>query len=72
MLLKTVVRAGLLAIGATFIAALLSIVGGPGVTALDWSVYDRWLRSRPPVAETPRLVVIARDAASETRFGGKT
>jgi len=48
----------------------LVIVGGPGITALDWSVYDRWLRSRAPVADTPRLVVIARDAASEARFGG--
>src|SRR5262249_31839223 len=28
-----------------------------------------WLRSRPPVAETPRLVVFAREAASERRFG---
>jgi DNA-binding NtrC family response regulator len=46
------------------------VVGGPGITALDWSVYDRWLRSRAPVADTPRLVVIARDAASEARFGG--
>ena len=46
------------------------VVGGPGITALDWSVYDRWLRSRAPVADTPRLIVIARDAASEARFGG--
>src|SRR5262249_34414873 len=67
--LKTLVRGALLAIGATLIAALLVLLGGPGVTALDWSVYDRWLRSRPPVAETPRLVVFARDAASETRLG---
>ena len=44
-------------------------MGGAGVTALDWSVYDRWLRSRAPVADTPRLVVIARDAASDARFG---
>ena len=63
------VRAGLLAIGATLIAALVVLVGGAGVAALDWSVYDRWLRSRAVVADTPRLVVIARDAASEARLG---
>jgi len=39
------------------------------VTALDWSVYDRWLRARVTVADTPSLVVVARDAASEARFG---
>ena len=32
-------------------------------------MYDRWLRSRSPVADTPRLVIVARDAASEARFG---
>jgi len=39
------------------------------VTALDWSVYDRWVRARQPVADTQRLVIVARDAASEARFG---
>src|SRR5262249_4649854 len=67
--LSTLVRAGLVAIGATLVAALLVLMGGAAVTALDWSVYDRWLRSRAPVADTPRLVVIARDAASDARFG---
>ena len=47
----------------------MSLLGGPGVTALDWSVYDRWLRSRAPAGDTPRLVIVARDAASEARFG---
>src|SRR2546425_6553441 len=67
--LKTLGRAALLAVGATLIAAAVSLVGGAGVTALDWSVYDRWLRSRAPVADTPRLVIVARDPASEARFG---
>jgi len=39
------------------------------VTAVDWSVYDRWLRARHPVADTARLVIVARDAASDARFG---
>jgi len=65
----TVVQAAVLAIGATLLAAFGSLLGGAGVTALDWSVYDRWLRSRAPVSETPRLVIVARDPASEARFG---
>jgi DNA-binding NtrC family response regulator len=59
-------------VSATLIAAVVSLVGGAGVTALDWSVYDRWLRSRAPVADTPRLVIVARDDASEARFGRGT
>jgi DNA-binding NtrC family response regulator len=64
-----VVRAGALAVGATLLAAAMSLLGGPGVTALDWSVYDTWLRARVSVAETPTLVIVARDAAGEMRFG---
>src|SRR6266403_2279708 len=70
--LKTLGRAALLAVGATLIAAVVSLLGGAGVTALDWSVYDRWLRARTPVLDTPRLVVIARDPTSEARFGTGT
>src|SRR5207247_781855 len=54
---------------AILIRAAASLVGGASVTALDWSVYDRWLRSRAPVADTPRLVIVARDPSSEARFG---
>ncbi len=32
-------------------------------------MYDRWLRSRAPGADTPRLVIVARDPSSEARFG---
>ena len=68
--MKTAAAAvALLAIAATLAAAVVSLVGGAGVTVLDWSVYDRWMRSRPPVADTPRLVIVARDAASEARLG---
>src|SRR5205807_13890 len=67
--LKTLGRAALLAVGATLIAAVVSLLGGAGVTALDWSVYDRWLRARAPVMDTPRLVVVARDPTSGARFG---
>ncbi len=67
--LKTAARALLLAVGATLLAAALTLFGGPGVTALDWSLYDRWLRARPPVPETQSLVIVVRDPASEARFG---
>lgn len=50
-------------------AAAISLFGGAGVTALDWSVYDRWLRGRAVLPDTPTLVVIVRDPASEARFG---
>ena len=41
--------------------------GGPGIAGLEWSAYDRWLRR--PAPTSPELVVVARDAASEARFG---
>ena len=58
-----------LAAGATAVAAAISLLGGPGVTALDWSVYDTWLRARVTVGQAPSLVIVARDPASEARFG---
>ncbi|HUF93892.1 MAG TPA: sigma 54-interacting transcriptional regulator [Candidatus Limnocylindria bacterium] len=62
-------RAAALALGATLIAAAISLLGGRGVTTLDWAVYDRWLRARVAVADTPSLVIVARDPAGEARFG---
>ena len=50
-------------------AAAISLWGGAAVTALDWSVYDRWLRGRAVLPDTPALVVVVRDPASEARFG---
>ena len=37
--------------------------------ALDWELYDRWIRPRAPVSVSPALVVVVRDAASEARLG---
>jgi len=51
------------------VAAAISLWGGAAVTALDWSVYDRWLRGRAVLPDTPALVVVVRDPASEARFG---
>jgi len=51
-------------------AAAIFLLGGAGITALDRAVYDRGLRGRAALpATTPKLVVVARDPASEARFG---
>jgi DNA-binding NtrC family response regulator len=59
----------MLVLAATALAALLALVGGPAVTAVDTVIYDRWLRGRVAVAETPELVIVARDGESTGRFG---
>jgi transcriptional regulator with GAF, ATPase, and Fis domain/CHASE2 domain-containing sensor protein len=62
-------RLSAIAVGATLVAAAISLLGGAGLTALDWSVYDRWLRARAADRDTPALLIVARDPASEARFG---
>ena len=47
---------------------MVTLAGG-SVTALEWSAYDRWLRARAPAPVSPALLVVARDPASEARFG---
>ncbi|OLC16951.1 MAG: hypothetical protein AUH29_03705 [Candidatus Rokubacteria bacterium 13_1_40CM_69_27] len=47
----------------------MATLGGAGVTALEWSVYDRWVRAREPAPVSPALLVVTRDPASEARFG---
>jgi DNA-binding NtrC family response regulator/CHASE2 domain-containing sensor protein len=47
----------------------VATLGGAGVTALEWSVYDRWVRVREPVPVSSALLVVVRDPASEARFG---
>jgi DNA-binding NtrC family response regulator/CHASE2 domain-containing sensor protein len=56
------------------LAATLLVLGGValgdrGVTALEWSVYDRWVRTRASAPVSPALLIVARDPASEARFG---
>ena len=60
-----------LAIGvlASLLARLLWLTAPATVTALDWTVYDTWLRHRAPVAVSSALTIILRDSASEERFG---
>ncbi len=54
---------------ATLLARLLWLTAPATVTALDWTVYDTWLRHRSPVAVSPALTIILRDPASEGQFG---
>ena len=39
------------------------------LTALDYTVYDTWLRHRTTAQVSPSLIIVARDVASEDRFG---
>ena len=38
-------------------------------TALDWTLYDTWLRVRAPIATSDALSIVIRDPDSEERFG---
>ena len=61
------------ALGIGLLASLLSAVPwstAPATfTALDYAVYDTWLRNRAPLPVHPSLTIIVRDPASEDRFG---
>ena len=54
---------------ASLVASGIVAGGGADVTALEWSLYDRGLRARAAAPVSPAVLVVARDAASETRFG---
>ena len=68
-MMKTVALAAAIALAATPVALGVLALGGAGLTALDWSVYDRWLRARESAPANAALVVVVRDPASESRFG---
>src|SRR3989454_3370004 len=61
--------AAVIGLAATLLALGVATLGGAGVTALEWSVYDRWVRAREPAPVSPALLVVTRDPASEARFG---
>jgi CHASE2 domain-containing sensor protein len=54
---------------ATLLAATLWSAAPATFTALDYTVYDTWLRHRTPPQVSPSLTIVTRDAASEERFG---
>ncbi|MBX3331915.1 MAG: sigma 54-interacting transcriptional regulator [Nitrospira sp.] len=54
---------------ATLLSAMLWSVAPSTFTALDYSVYDTWLSHYTTAKLNPSLTIVARDAASEERFG---
>lgn len=54
---------------AALLARMLWLAAPTTFTALDWTPYDTWLSHRTPVAVSPSLTIVARDPASDTRFG---
>src|SRR3989441_1713727 len=68
-MMKTVALAAAIGLAATLVALGVLALGGARLTALDWSVCDRWLRARESTPANSALVVVVRDPASESRFG---
>jgi DNA-binding NtrC family response regulator/CHASE2 domain-containing sensor protein len=66
------VVAAIIGVLATVGAVAFQLLGGGTHTALEWSVYDHWLRAHPAAPASPRLVVVVRDPASEASFGTGT
>jgi hypothetical protein len=54
---------------ATLLSAMLWSVAPATFTALDYTVYDTWLSHHATAKLNPSLTIVARDAASEERFG---
>lgn len=54
---------------AALLARILWLAAPATFTALDWTVYDTWLRHRAPIPVSPALTIVVRDPASEDRFG---
>jgi transcriptional regulator with PAS, ATPase and Fis domain/CHASE2 domain-containing sensor protein len=54
---------------ATLLSAMLWSTAPATFTALDYTVYDTWLRHRTSPQLNPALTIVARDASSEERFG---
>ena len=54
---------------ATLLSTMLWSAAPATLTALDYTGYDTWIRHRPTAKLNPSLTIVARDAASEERFG---
>ncbi|HYY06726.1 MAG TPA: CHASE2 domain-containing protein, partial [Candidatus Limnocylindria bacterium] len=59
----------MIGLAASLVASGVVATGGALVTTLEWSLYDRGLRARAGAPVSPALLVVARDPASEARFG---
>ena len=65
--MRRTVIAGSIAVAATLAAGALVGLGGPGIATLEWTARGILAPNLAPVS--PALVIVARDAASEARFG---
>ena len=65
--MRRTVVAGSIAVAATLVASALVGLGGPGMATLEWTARGILTPNLAPVS--PALVIVARDAASEARFG---
>jgi DNA-binding NtrC family response regulator/CHASE2 domain-containing sensor protein len=68
-ILRRALPAAVIGLLASLAATAVVAFAGAGLTALEWSAYDRGIRARERAPVSPALVVVARDAASEARFG---
>ena len=53
----------------TLLSALLWSLVPVIITALDYTVYDTWLRHHTTAHMSPSLTIVVRDSASDERFG---
>ena len=54
---------------ATLLSAILWSLAPATFTALDYTVYDTWIRHRATIGTSPSLAIVTRDPVSEERFG---
>jgi len=54
---------------ATLLAVATWPVAPATFAALDWTIYDVWLRHRAPISFSPSLTIVTRDPASEDQLG---
>ena len=62
-------QASTIGLVATLLALALTTVAPVTFTALDWTIYDTWLRHRASIEVSPSLLLVTRDRASESKFG---
>lgn len=63
------VQGSAIALLGSMLAGLVWLAAPATYSALDWTLYDAWLSHRAPIAVSPKLAIIARDPASDDRFG---
>ena len=67
---STVGIACLIAVISTIAVAAVARLAPLSVTAaIDWSLYDAWMRLRAPIPVSPSLVFVTRTAETDSRFG---